>query len=128
MTTMVWVYLGYLIVCVLVTLMVARTLKIHGPVFMSGKNEEKSPLVKAKTHLMVVGFYLVTLGLIGTALRFGGEAVDATSAIELLSSKIGLMVLAIGFMHFIMVGLFANARTEPATPNYRRPIVVADEA
>lgn len=128
MTTMVWVYLGYLIVCVLVTLMVARTLKIHGPVFMSGKGEEKSPLVKAKTHLMVVGFYLVTLGLIGTALRFGGEAIDATTAIELLSTKIGLMVLAIGFMHFIMVGLFANARTKAATPNYRRPIVVADEA
>jgi hypothetical protein len=107
---MVWVYLGYLAVCIFITVLVARTLRNHGPVFMAGKDSEESPLVKAKTHLMVVGFYLITLGLVGVALRYGGNAVDAKSAIEILSTKIGAMVFVIGFMHFLMVGAFAMAR------------------
>ena len=126
---MVWVYLGYLTVCILVAMLVARALRIHGPALMSGKDENRSPLIKAKTHLMVVGFYLITLGLIGCALRFGGNAVDATTAIELLSTKIGGMVLAIGVMHFLMVAVFAKARPLPPTRSSFRNLgeVVAEE-
>lgn len=130
MTTMVWVYLGYLTVCVMVAMLVARTLRVHGPTFMSGEDKNASPLVKAKTHLMVVGFYLMTLGLIGCALRYGGEAVDATTAIELLSTKIGAMVLAIGMMHFCMVAVFASARPPAPVPSRRfveiKPVVAEE--
>jgi hypothetical protein len=110
MTTMVWVYLGYLAICILVTLFVARTLRIHGPAFIAGNDAENSPLVRAKTHLMIVGFYLITLGLVGFALRYGGEATDAKTAIEILSTKIGGMIFVIGFMHFAMVTTFVAAR------------------
>ncbi len=110
MTTMVWVYLAYLSVCIFITVLVARTLRTHGPVFMAGKESEESPLVRAKTHLMVVGFYLITFGIVGVALRYGGDAVDTKSAIEILSTKIGAMVFAIGFMHCLMVAVFAMAR------------------
>ena len=129
MTTMVWVYLGYLTVCVVVAMLVARTLRIHGPTFMSGENKSASPLIKAKTHLIVVGFNLITLGLISYALRFGGTAADATTAIELLSTKIGGMVLAIGLMHFLMIAVFASARPpEPAPIRFKKiEPVVAEE-
>ena len=40
MTTMVWVYLTYLAICVFVTILVARTLRTHGAVFMAGKESE----------------------------------------------------------------------------------------
>jgi len=109
---MVWVYLGYLVICITITVLVARTLRTHGPAFMVGKDSEESPMVRAKTHLLVVGFYLITLGLVGVALRYGGEAVDAKSAIEILSAKIGAIVFVIGFMHFLMVALFAKARKQ----------------
>ena len=108
MTTMVWVYIGYLIVCILVTVFVARTLRVHGSVYMTERSNEASLLIKAKTHLMVVGFYLITFGTIGFALRYGGEATDAKTAIELLSTKLGGVIFAIGFFHFVMVALFAN--------------------
>ncbi len=109
MSTMVWVYLAYLIVCIFVTVLVARTLRANGPIFMANR-ETSDPLLKAKTHLTVVGFYLLTLGVIGFALRFGGDATDAKTAIELLSTKIGAMVLVIGLLHFSMIGVFAAAR------------------
>lgn len=110
MTTMVWAHLAYLAICIGVTIWVAGTLKKFGPIFMSNAESDPSPLVKAKTHLLVVGFYLINLGLIGFALRFGGHAVDAQSAIELLSTKIGVIVVGIGFMHFVMVASFGAAR------------------
>ena len=118
-TTMVWVYLVYLAICIFVAAIVARTLRNHGAVFMAGKDSGDSPLVRAKTHLLVVGFYLVTLGVIGFALRYGGDAVDAKTAIEILSTKIGGMVLMIGVMHFLMVAIFASIRRESySPPNY----------
>ena len=110
MTTMVWAHLGYLAICIMVTVWVARTLRQNGPVFMAGTETEPSPLMRAKTHLMIVGFYLINLGAIGFALKYGGEANDAQTAIELLSTKVGAMVFAIGFMHFLMVAAFASAR------------------
>ncbi len=108
MTTMVWVYIGYLATCILVTALVAKTLREHGPAIMAGK-ADASPLTKAKTHLMVVGFYLLALGLTGFVLKIGGTATDATSAIEVLSTKIGGMVLVIGLLHLAMFGTFASA-------------------
>ena len=108
MTTMICVYLGYLIVCVLVAVAVARALRIHGVVYMTERSSDSGTLIKAKTHLMVVGFYLLTLGTVGVALRYGGTADDARSAIELLSTKIGFIIFVIGFMHFVMIGLFAT--------------------
>ena len=124
MTTMIWVYLGYLAVCIFVTLFVARTLSNHGPVFMSGKNTNVSPLIKAKTHLLVVGFYLIAFGFIGCALKYGGNVNDPTAAIELLSAKIGAIVLAIGFMHFVMVWVFACIRTDE--PKKTSPVAIID--
>ena len=119
MTTMVWVHLGYLAACILITALVARTLREHGPLIMAGK-KSVSPLITAKTHLMVVGFYLLTLGLTGFALRVGGTATDATTAIEILSTKIGGMVLMIGLIHFAMFGTFSiaasNADNHPPLP------------
>lgn len=114
MTTMVWVYLGYLAICMTVTMLVAKTLKVHGPVFMAGTSSADSPLLKARTHLTVVGFYLVTLGLVGFAIRFGGHATDAKTAIEVLCTKIGAMVFVIGFLHFAIVSIFASSRNNDA--------------
>ena len=94
---------------------------------MAGKGSDKSPLILAKTHLMVVGFYLLTLGILGVALPLGGEAADAKTAIEILSVKIGGMVFAIGFLHFVMVGAFASARKNKnafrGRVEYAKPVI-----
>jgi len=121
MTTMVWVYLAYLLACILITALVARTLREHGPEIMAGK-ESVSPLIRAKTHLMVVGFYLLALGLTGFVLKVGGTAADATSAIEILSTKIGGMALVIGVLHFAMFGTFASNAKHNLSHSKRLPV------
>lgn len=109
MTTMISVYLGYLAVCILIAFTVARTLRVHGLIYMSERSKDSAALVKAKTHLMVVGFCLVTLGTIGVTLRYDGTAADVRTAIEILSWKLGTVIFLIGFFHFVMIGLFATS-------------------
>ena len=122
--TMVITHLSYLAISVAVTVFVARTLKEHGAVFMTG-NDTPTPLVKAKSHLLIVGFYLINFGMIALALKYGGDAFDAKTAIEVISTKLGGIILGIGFMHFFMMALFAGER---AAGNRRdRTIPVATE-
>ena len=125
--TMVITHVVYLAISVAVTIFVARTLPAHGAVFMTGDGSEPTPLVNAKSHLLTVGFYLINLGMIALALRFGGNAENATTAMEIVSTKLGGIILGIGVMHFLMMAVFAGERNG----NHRRfasRVPVATEA
>ncbi|MCA9218110.1 MAG: hypothetical protein KDB27_33795 [Planctomycetales bacterium] len=108
--TMVITHIAYLVISASVTVLVARTLKEHGAVFMTGDDADPTPLIKAKSHLLNVGFYLINFGVIALALRFGGDATNTKTAIEIVSSKLGTIILAIGFMHFAMMAILAGER------------------
>ena len=112
-------HLSYLAISVGVTIFVARTLKKHGPVFMSAEGGTPTPLINAKSHLLNVGFYLINFGMIALTLKYGGRAVNAEAAVEILSTKLGGIILAVGLMHFLMMGLLASER------NNSRHIVTA---
>jgi len=97
---MIYTYVSYILISLLVTFWVGRTLNKNGRVFLVenfGGNEE---LADSINHLLLVGFYLVNIGFVSLALRYGRKPVDAVSAIEFLSTKIGLVILVLGFMHF----------------------------
>ena len=53
--------------------------------------------------MLVVGFYLINVGYILLALRLGLRPVDAPSAIEFLSTHVGLALLVLGGMHFSLM-------------------------
>lgn len=94
------VYALYLSISIGITIWVARTLSKNGEVFLIqcfGHNRE---LAKSTNHLLVVGFYLVNIGFITLALSLGREPTTWPEAIRFLSSKVGLAVIVVGFMHF----------------------------
>ena len=98
--TMIVTYLVYLAVSVAIAIWVGWTLHRRGRVFLVdalGKEE----LADSVNHLLLVGFYLVNIGFVAVALRFGGKAHDALESIEYLSLKVGLVLLILGAMHFL---------------------------
>ena len=113
MTTMVVTYAIYLVVCIGVTVWVARTLERHAPALVSSPIKERAESNDAITKLSIVGFYLVNVGAICFALKFGGVAMDTAEAIELLSSKIGIILIGLGFVHFCILAKLASLRNEP---------------
>ena len=50
---------------------------------------------------MVVGFYLINVGYVAFALRTSDTPNNLRQAIELVSDKIGMILLVLGVMHFL---------------------------
>ena len=129
-------YLIYLVVSVGLTVWVARTLSKNGIVFLIECFGHDDVLARSTNHLLVVGFYLVNLGWILLTLRFGSEPQSLAQAIQFLSSKIGLVVVALGVMHFFNMNAIAKfgrkvadwLREEGAAPliEQRRGVVLGE--
>lgn len=101
-------YLIYLMVSIALTVWVARTLSRNGFVFLKECFGHDDALAHSTNHLLVVGFYLVNLGWILLTLRFHGEPESLAGAIRFLSSKIGLVVVVLGAMHFFNMNAIAK--------------------
>jgi hypothetical protein len=98
----VWMYLAYLAISIGLTVWVARTLSRNGLVFLEDVFSD-ARLAKAVNHLLVVGFYLLNLGYVTVAMRYGGDIATVSHALEELSLKIGLVLLVLGALHFFNV-------------------------
>lgn len=113
------VYLVYLALSVSLTVWVARTLFHNGRLFLVDTFRGNEALADSVNRMLVVGFYLVNIGFVTLALRTRETVVNAREAIELLSVKVGIVLLVLGAMHFMNVLVFSRYRRnamETATP------------
>lgn len=110
MTLIVWTQLAYLAISIALTIWVARTLHRNGRVFLVDCFHGNTDLADSVNHLLVVGFYLINVGFVSLALRFGVAAGNPQEALETLSTKIGLVLLVLGVMHFFNLAVFTTCR------------------
>ena len=104
----VYSYVIYLIVSVILTVWVARTLHHRGRVFLVDAFHGNETLADSVNHLLVVGFYLINIGFVTLALKYGDKAGDAQTALEILSTKVGLVLVVLGIMHFLNLFVFSR--------------------
>lgn len=104
----IYAYVAYLIVSIGLTVWVAQTLSKNGLVFLVECFGHDRTLAESTNHLLVVGFYLVNLGWILLTLRFGASPETAADVIRFLPTKIGLVVVALGIMHFFNMNAIAK--------------------
>jgi hypothetical protein len=97
---MVWTYAAYLVISVALTVWVGRTLYRSGRQFLVDAMAGNEKLADSVNHLLLVGFYLVNIGFVSLALRYGGQVQEMQAAIEYLSTKLGVVLLVLGGMHF----------------------------
>jgi hypothetical protein len=116
-------YVVYLLITVPLTVWVATTLSRNGRVFLEDVFDGQEELAHAVNRLLVVGFYLLNLGFVTLFLRIGDPVVDLAGMFETLSIKVGVVMLALGVLHFFNVYVFnairrrsrlERARTAPA--------------
>lgn len=106
----IWTYLAYLAISVALTVWVARTLHKNGRIFLVDSFLGNEALADSINHLLVVGFYLVNIGFVTLALKHGDKAVDTQTAMEILSTKVGLVLMVLGAMHFFNLLVFSKMR------------------
>lgn len=109
-------YLIYLPVAVAMTIWVARTLHKNGRVFLVQAFRGNENMADSVNHLLVVGFYLINAGFIATALRYGDKPYDLQEMIEFLSTKLGVVLLVLGGMHFFNLFNFDKMRKKGLRP------------
>ena len=101
------IYVG---VSLAITFWVGRSLNKNGRVFLVENFDGNQALADSINHLLLVGFYLVNIGFVTLALRYGDKPTDAVEAIEFLSTKIGLAVVVLGGMHFFNMMMLVKFR------------------
>ena len=110
MNAIIITYLAYLLISIGLTVWVARTLHKNGRFFLVDVFRGNQDLANSTNHLLVVGFYLINLGYISLALKLGYTVTDACGSIEALSTKIGLVLVVLGGMHFFNLYVFSRIR------------------
>lgn len=110
MNWLITTYVAYLAISVALTVWVARTLHKNGRIFLVDSFLGNEKLADSVNHLLVVGFYLINIGYVSLALKYGAAAANAQEMMESLSTKVGLVLLVLGFMHFFNLFVFAKMR------------------
>lgn len=110
MNWLVAMYIVYLFISVALTVWVARTLHKNGRIFLVDSFLGNEPLADSVNHLLVVGFYLINIGYVTLALKYRAAVTNAQEALESLSTKIGLVLLVLGGMHFFNLLVFTKLR------------------
>ena len=107
-------YSSYLAISIALTVWVARTLYRSGRVFLLDAFHGNEGLADSVNHLLVVGFYLINVGYIALALKTTSTLATVREAIELESTKIGVVLLILGGMHFFNIYVLARMRRRGA--------------
>ena len=89
-------YVLYLLIAVPLTIWVGSTLSRNGRVFLVDVFDGNDELAEAVNKLLVVGFYLLNLGVVALYLRVGDSIADARAIVEVLSVKMGVVLLMLG--------------------------------
>lgn len=116
-------YLSYLLVAVPLTVWVATTLSRNGRVFLKDVFAGNDELADAVNRLLVVGFYLLNLGFVTLYLRVDREVYTLRGVFEVLSVKIGIVMLLLGVIHFCNVYVFNTIRRRSRMESLRTPPV-----
>ena len=125
-TTIVVTYIVYLLISVTLTIWVARTLHKRGAIFLVDAFHGNAELAASVNHLLVVGFYLINIGFVTLALKSDAVITNSRAAIEMLSDKLGYVLLALGGMHFFNLFVFSRIRAHGTAAGPRRPPIAPD--
>lgn len=95
----------YLVVSISMTIWVARVLSESGQVFLVKCFGHDKELAQSTNRLLVIGFYLINIGLICTRMGDWGSGRDVMIQVF---PKIGISVLMLGAMHFFNMFMVAK--------------------
>ncbi|MEZ4697878.1 MAG: hypothetical protein R2832_15790 [Rhodothermales bacterium] len=113
-------YAAYAFVSIFMTVWVARTLSRNGRIFLVDAMNGNEPLADSTNHLLVVGFYLINFAFIALTLESYSDPDSGREVVELLSTKLGTILLIIGGMHFMNLYVLNRFRRRSREPFSRK--------
>lgn len=106
-------YLFYLSASVLLTIWVGRALHRNGRRFLVDVMEDEA-LADSVNRLLLVGFYLINLGVAALLVNTAGGVSTPADMVQTLATQLGVVLLILGVMHlgnvFVLNRLRGNAQ------------------
>jgi hypothetical protein len=103
-------YLLYLLISTGLTVVVGTGVARSGRAFLLDVFGGNDALARAVSRLLVLGFYLLSLGFITLTMRAGGQVTSAAAGLQLLSVKVGEVLLVLGGLHLLTMAALLRAR------------------
>ncbi|HEX9536861.1 MAG TPA: hypothetical protein VGA04_01650 [Streptosporangiaceae bacterium] len=103
-------YVAYLTISVALTVFVGSALSRSGRVFLQDVFAGQAAPAQAVSRLLVVGFYLLNLGFVTLTMRMSGEIGSARQVIQVLSLKIGEVLLVLGALYLANISFLTRLR------------------
>ena len=103
-------YALYIAATITMTIWVAQTLYKAGRIFLVDTFHGNTEMAGAVNHLLRVGFYLVNLGFVMMFLKYGAHPENVVGAVEYLTTKVGIVLIILGGMHFFNMFNFDKMR------------------
>lgn len=116
MNALVGTYLLYLMGSIALTVLVGSTLSKHGKVYLAEVFGNDQKLANSVNQLLVVGFYLVSLGFVALWLSTDSTVTTPHQVLEVVSLKLGTIALVLGAMHLVNVAVFNRIRRRHLEP------------
>jgi hypothetical protein len=113
-------YLAYLILSVALTVFVGSALSRSGRIFLLDVFGGRAAPAQAASRLMVVAFYLLNFGFVTLTLRTSGEIGSIRQAIQVLSVKIGEVLLVLGALYLANISFLARLRLRLQAQAFQR--------
>ncbi|MEV0650577.1 hypothetical protein AB0I28_35515 [Phytomonospora sp. NPDC050363] len=117
-------YSVYLVIAVVLTVWVARTLTRNGIVFLKEVFRGDDNLADAVGKLLQVGFYLINLGFIALWLTDSRPPATVREVFESVAFKLGAVLLVLGVLHLtnvFVLGRFRRRSIHGDLRNYALP-------
>jgi hypothetical protein len=92
-------YVVYLGASVVLTVWVGRTLYVNGRRFLVEVMADDG-LAESVNHLLLVGFYLVNIGVAALLVNATGRLETPADMVRTLATQLGIVLLVLGGMHF----------------------------
>jgi len=105
-------YAIYILASIALTVWVARVLFKNGRIFLVDIFHGNTELADSVNKLLVVGFYLINIGYMSLALEEAGLINNPQEVVEVLSHKLGKIILILGSMHFLNLIIFFKLRNK----------------
>jgi hypothetical protein len=103
-------YLAYLLISTGLTIVVGTGLARSGRAFLLDVFSGNDALARAVSRLLVLGFYLLSMGFVTLTMRTHGEITSARAGLQVLSLKVGEVLLVLGVMPLLTLAALARTR------------------
>lgn len=115
-------YLVYLLISSGLTVVVGTGLARSGRAFLLDVFSGNDALARAVSRLLVLGFYLLSLGFVTLTMRTHGDISSARAGLQVLSVKIGEVLLVLGVLPLLTLAALARTRRRSMSKQLPPPV------